>query len=61
MKRTSPKLKYSVGELVAVAYQEAERATHNRMLAALIARKILEDCLASSDRPDLGKQLLRYK
>jgi hypothetical protein len=58
MKRTtSPKTKYSVGELVSVAYQEAGHATRNRMLAGLVASKILEDWLTASGRPDLVKRL----
>ena len=58
MKHTSPKPKYcSVGELVSVAYQEAGRVTRNRMLAALVASRILEDWLTRSDRRDLVERL----
>jgi hypothetical protein len=57
MKRVSAKPRYRVEELVAAAYQAAGQETRNRMLAALLASKILEDWLANSDRPDLVRQL----
>ena len=57
MKRVSAKPRYRVEELVVAAYQAAGQETRNRMLAALLASKILEDWLRNSDRPDLVRQL----
>jgi hypothetical protein len=57
MKRVSAKPRYRVEELVTAAYQAAGQETRNRMLAALLASKILEDWLTHSDRPDLVRQL----
>ena len=57
MKRIPLKPRYRVEELVAAAYQAAGQGTRNRMLAALLASKILEDWLTNSDRPDLVRQL----
>jgi hypothetical protein len=57
MKRFSSQHKYSLAELVAAAYTTAGQETRNCALAALLARKIVEDWLMHSDRPDLVKQL----
>jgi hypothetical protein len=57
MKRVSAKPRYRVEELVTAAYQAAGQETRNRMLAARLASKILEDWLTHSDRPDLVRQL----
>ena len=57
MKRDSSRATYRVEELVGAAYRAAVQETSNRMLAAILASKILEDWLTNSDRPDLLKQL----
>jgi hypothetical protein len=57
MKRISSQRKYSFAELVAAAYTAAGQETRNCTLAALLARRIVEDWLMHSDRPDLVRQL----
>lgn len=49
--------RFSVGELVEAAYAKAARITPNPQLAAVIASRILEKTLWTSDRPDLVRQL----
>ena len=51
------KVHIQVEELVAAAYRAAAQETRNRLLAALLASKILEDWLTISDRLDLLRQL----
>jgi hypothetical protein len=57
MQKLSSKRKYNIGELVSAAYEEAERVTSNRCVAAIIVSRTLESWLARSDRPELVREL----
>jgi hypothetical protein len=57
MTRKHSETRFSVGELVELAYKEAGRLTPNSRLAAILASRMLEKLIATSDRPDLVHQL----
>ena len=57
MKRSDSRRRFSVGELVEAAYEEAARLTRNPRLVAVIANRVLEKMLATSDQPELVRQL----
>jgi hypothetical protein len=57
MKRIHSRQEYSVAELVAAAYTGAAQLTRDRLLAAVLVSRILEDWLMHSSRPDLVKVL----
>ena len=57
MKRIHSRQRYSVAELVAAAYTAAGQVTRDRLLAAVLVSKMLEDWLTHSSRPDLVKKL----
>ena len=53
MTRKHARARFSVGELVDAAYDEAAQLTRNPKLMALLVSKVLEEMLSASDRPDL--------
>ena len=57
MKKMNPRPACRIEDLVAAAYKAACQATPDRLLAAIIASKILEDCLLKSGRMDLLARL----
>jgi hypothetical protein len=57
MNHTPARARCNIGDLVAVAFEKASQVTHDRMLIALIASRLLEDWLEKSNRQDLVKQL----
>ena len=57
MRRHTVKRKYSIGELVTAAYEQAERETHNPKVASIIACRTLENWLAASNHPELVERL----
>jgi hypothetical protein len=56
MRRKHARTRFSVGELVDAAYDEAGRLTRNPRLVAVLVSKVLEEMLSASDRPDLVDQ-----
>jgi len=58
MKRTPhPKRRFSVGEIVDAAFAETSRLIDDQRAAAIIASRLVERILSTSDRPDLVDQL----
>ena len=56
-RRPHTKRRFSVGEIVDMAYAEASRLTSDPRTAAVITSKLVEALLSASDRPDLVDQL----
>jgi hypothetical protein len=57
MKRVNSGRRYSVEELVAAAYKAARQVTCNRLLAAILVSRVLEEWLKRSDRHDILEEL----
>jgi hypothetical protein len=57
MKRANSRCRYSVEELVAAAYKAARQVTCNRILAAILVSKLLEEWLKRADRHDILEEL----
>jgi hypothetical protein len=57
MKRTNPSYRYSIEEFVAAAYKAARQVTSNRILAAILVSKLLEEWLKRADRHDILEEL----
>ena len=57
MKRAKPRGKYSIEELVAAAYKAAGQVTCNRILAAILVSRVLEEWLKKADRHDILEEL----
>jgi hypothetical protein len=57
MKRANSRGRYSVEELVAAAYKAARQVTCNRILAAILVSKLLEEWLKRADRHDILEEL----
>ena len=57
MNRTNSARKYSVEQLVAAADKAARQVTCNRLLAAILVSRVLEEWLKRADRHDLLDEL----
>ena len=52
-RRLQRKRRFSIGQIVEMAYAEASRLTSDPRAAAIISSKLVEAWLSTSDRPDL--------
>lgn len=56
-RRPNTKRRFSIGEIVDLAYAEASRLTSDPRAAGVITSKLVEAFLSASDRPDLVDEL----
>ena len=57
MKRVNSGRRYSVEDLVDAAYKAARQVTCNRLLAAILVSRVLEEWLKRSERHDILEEL----
>ena len=57
MKTKTSSARYQLGELIATAYEEAQRVTPDARLAAQLAAATVTRWLSQLGRPDLARQL----
>ena len=56
-RRQERRRRFSIGEIVDMAYAEASRLTSDPRAAAVITSKLVEAWLSASDRPDMVAEL----